>query len=279
MRIEISRNHSSLGLYTEQEVRVGLDCGKFLLTDWGRWEDSGDWRSLAEIAGSLRQAPPASSAMPGSSGSEGRYGPPWEQRAEIGFWSALTGTVTDVLFSPGATFSQMKRSGGLRGPLWYAIILGYLGMLAAIVFQSLLSSRFSHLESSRQVGFGVIVFLALVGPIVIALATFLSSALLHLMLLIVGGANRPFETTFRVICYASGSAMVFNLIPVCGGVIYSMWYLVIASIGLARAHETSTGRAVIALLLPMILCCGLGIVAVASVSSLAHLHSFGGNSM
>ena len=36
--------------------------------------------------------------------------------------------------------------------------------------------------------------------------------------------------------------------------------MVVNCIGLARAHETDTGRAVLAVFLPVILCCGLGFV-------------------
>jgi hypothetical protein len=46
------------------------------------------------------------------------------------------------------------------------------------------------------------------------------------------------------------------MIPVCGGLISGVWGLVCSCIGLARAHETDTGRVVIAVLLPLIVCCG-----------------------
>jgi hypothetical protein len=40
-----------------------------------------------------------------------------------------------------------------------------------------------------------------------------------------------------------------------------VWKIVVYSIGLARAHETETGRAVLAVLLPLIVCCGGGLLA------------------
>jgi hypothetical protein len=46
------------------------------------------------------------------------------------------------------------------------------------------------------------------------------------------------------------------VIPFCGGLIAGIWKIVLYCIGLARAHETDTGRAVIAVLLPLIICCG-----------------------
>jgi hypothetical protein len=74
--------------------------------------------------------------------------------------------------------------------------------------------------------------------------------------MIVGGANKPFEATFRVLAFSQGSTGPLQMIPVCGGLIAFVWWLVCDCIGLARAHETSTGRAVIAVLLPLIVCCG-----------------------
>jgi hypothetical protein len=50
------------------------------------------------------------------------------------------------------------------------------------------------------------------------------------------------------------------MIPVCGGLIAAVWGLVVNCIGLARAHETDTGRAVLAVMLPVIVCCGGGLV-------------------
>jgi hypothetical protein len=46
------------------------------------------------------------------------------------------------------------------------------------------------------------------------------------------------------------------IVPVCGSLIVGIWGLVLYCIGLARTHETDTGRAVLAVLLPLILCCG-----------------------
>ena len=48
------------------------------------------------------------------------------------------------------------------------------------------------------------------------------------------------------------------MIPVCGGIVAAVWALVVNCIGLARAHETTTGKAVFAILLPLIVCCGGG---------------------
>jgi hypothetical protein len=96
----------------------------------------------------------------------------------------------------------------------------------------------------------------ILAPLFVVIGTFIGSAILHVCLMIVGGAKQSFETTFRVICFVEGSVSPLLVIPFCGGLIAGIWKIVLYCIGLARAHETDTGRAVIAVLLPLIICCG-----------------------
>ena len=55
--------------------------------------------------------------------------------------------------------------------------------------------------------------------------------------------------------------------------IAGIWALILNCIGLARAHEIETGRAVLAVLLPVILCCGCGIGAALLIPALTHMQS------
>ena len=80
--------------------------------------------------------------------------------------------------------------------------------------------------------------------------------MLHLGLMICGGAKQPFETTFRTYCYAQGSASVLQIVPVCGAMASGIWALVCLCIGLSKTQEISVGKAVLAVFLPMIVCCG-----------------------
>jgi hypothetical protein len=108
-------------------------------------------------------------------------------------------------------------------------------------------------------GVGSAAFIVLV-PLFIVIGLFIGSAIVHLCLMIVGGANQSFETTFRVIAFSQGSTGPLQMIPICGGPIAGVWALVCNCIGLARAHETDTGRAVLAVFLPLIVCCGGGLL-------------------
>jgi hypothetical protein len=59
----------------------------------------------------------------------------------------------------------------------------------------------------------------------------------------------------RAVCYSSGAGGVLAWIPVCGGMIGGIWGMVALCIGLGRAHDTTPGKGVAAVLLPIAVCC------------------------
>ena len=156
-----------------------------------------------------------------------------------------------VLTKPGEAFTAMKREGGLGEPLIYALIGGCAGALVSFLFSLGLQSfgffadRHNTFAAMAGMGIGSVLFIVLV-PLFIVSVLFIGSAIVHLCLMIVGGANQSFETTFRVLAFSQGSTGPLQMIPVCGGMIAGVWALVCNCIGLARAHETDTGRAVLA---------------------------------
>jgi hypothetical protein len=137
---------------------------------------------------------------------------------------------------------------------------GIVSALFSLAFQSmgLFANRNNSLAAmtGMGIGFGAIILV----PLFIVIGLFIGSGIVHLCLMIVGGANKPFETTFRVVAFSQGSASPLQIIPLCGGLISGVWALVCNCIGLARAHETDTGRAVLAVFLPLIVCCGGGVL-------------------
>lgn len=69
------------------------------------------------------------------------------------------------------------------------------------------------------------------------------TVMIHLSLKLVGGA-RSMETTFRALCYASGSAAPLQLVPLVGTSIGTIWALVVNVLAQARAHEISAWRVI-----------------------------------
>ena len=170
----------------------------------------------------------------------------------------------------------MPVTGGIGGPLLYAVIVGYVGLFAStiynLVFRSVLTSSLSRMGGSSdmerfasymQGGAGLVVNL-IFGPVFIVMGLFLSAGIFHLALLALGGAARGFEATFRVASY-SQAASIFNIIPGCGGLVGLVYTLVLLVIGLSEAHGISRGKAAAGVLIPFVLicCCCSGIIAAA----------------
>ena len=261
--IHVNRGATSLGAFSEEEIHEGLRAGRFAPTDLGWREGMAGWKPLSQFpefaAGALAAPPPqteATSATPAP-----RSGLPWDQRQERGFWNAFVETLMMVLTKPDLAFRAMKVEGGLAEPLIYALIGAGLGGIVSLLFSlglqslGLFTGQRNAFVVMAGMGIGSILFIVLV-PVFIVIGLFIGSAIIHLCLMIVGGANKSFEATFRVVAFSQGSTGPLQIIPICGGLIAGVWALVITCIGLARVHETSTGRAVLAVLLPLLVCCG-----------------------
>ena len=267
--IHVNRGTTSLGVFSDQEVREGLSAGRFAPTDIGWREGMASWQPLSQFPDFGGAAAPAvppvqPGAAPTSTTVAARTGLPWEHRRERGFFNAFIETVTMVLTRPAEAFSVMKRGGGLGEPLIYALIGGCLGGIVSALFSlgfqslGLFADKNNSLAAmtGMGIGFGAIILV----PLFIVIVLFIWSGLAHLCLMIFGGANHSFETTFRVFAFTHGSAGPLQIIPLCGGLISGVWAIVCNCIGLARAQETDTGRAVLAVFSPLIVCCGGGLL-------------------
>lgn len=184
---------------------------------------------------------------------------PWE---EPGYppLEALYETAKLVLLQPREAFSRMSQEVSLGKPVVFAVIFGWLGAIAAqlyqLVFRSALASLFPPLFAKKDLVFSqAFSFLfTLTAPIWVLIGLGILTLVLHLFLLVFGAAKRGLETTFRVLAYTE-AVQIFQVIPVVGGLIGTLWWLFIAIPGLAAAHRSSTGRAAAAVLTPVALCC------------------------
>jgi hypothetical protein len=226
-------------------------------------------------------APPP---LPRAGGAAGP-GIPWDQRERIGFFAALAETTRQVLTEPGAFFRAMPVAGGLASPLLYAVVIGWVGLAAAAfyqaIFHSVVGSTWAGLGGGRPeiaallawaeswLGFVVqVVF----GGIAVVIGLFVAAGILHVVLMLLGGARRDFEATFRVVSFSQATSILF-LVPFCGQLVGGVWCLVLYVLGLAEAHGIGHGKAALAVLLPLALCCcccaGLAFLFAGALASLA----------
>ena len=270
--IHITRGTTSQGTFSEDEVREGLRTGRFIASDLGwkegmtTWEPLSKWPEFATAGAAAPTGAAGSSNVPAvtppaAETPAARSGLPWENRHGRPMFTAFIETLQMVLSRPTVAFTAMRREGGMSDPLIYVLIGGTFGLIIYFCYNFLFQSfgvfadRNNPMAHLGLVGVWWILMLVL-APIFIVIGVFINSAIVHLCLMLVGGAKQPFETTFRVICFAAGSVGPLLVVPFCGGLVAGVWRIVLECIGLARAHETDTGRAVLAVLLPLVLCCG-----------------------
>jgi hypothetical protein len=231
--------------------------------------------------------PPLPPAAPPASA-----GTPWEARREGDLLGPLVETTTAVLFRPTAFFATMPTTGGIGAPFGYAVILGYTGLLFQAAYQAFLRVGVGSLLAGLgrrgelgqalafvQGGVGLMVQVIL-GPMIVTAGLFLGAGIYHVVLWLLGSARRDFEATFRVVAYGH-AVSAFLVLPFCGNVAALVWGIVVVTIGLAAAHGIGTGRALAAVLLPMIVSCcccgalvGLVIAGIGGIASLASLARF-----
>ena len=219
----INRGGTNLGTFSEDEVRDGLRSGKFFGTDLGWREGMATWQPLAQISEFAQETGPggAASPQPQFTGASTitpmatiapRSGLPWDDRQQRGILRAFFDTLIMVLTKPAEAFAVMKREGGFGEPLMYAIIGGSVGgvdLFSLQLFAGLgpfaRQPRKSDVADDGRrdpVRCSLLFLFHCSSPS----GRLFRSGIFHLCLMIVGGAKQPFETTFRVVCFAGGSA-------------------------------------------------------------------------
>jgi hypothetical protein len=286
MKIWINRAGQNLGTFTLEEVQRGLDQSRFVATDLGWQEGMETWKPLGEFPGLQtlpQQVPPASLAPMAPSSPDvppplsedtlatvegAEDGPSWERRKELGLVKALLQTWKEVLFNPTVSFTRMKTNGGFAAPCLFNLTMVVIYAVFATIYQLLwfvvigANAGATHNESSSMTAVSAalpplvyILFMVLAIPLLVG-STFLSAGITHACLALFKGTSKNYEATYRVICY-SYSAWIFALVPCAGGIVSSIWCLVLTIIGLSKVHRTEGWRAAVALLLPAFVCVGI----------------------
>ncbi len=201
-----------------------------------------------------------------------REPPPWERRAELGFFPALLEQWKKTMFSPEKFWRSVPADGPVLDALLYAWLLGAVqavpallvqvwnfGSMKAQLSQALRGDVPAWLDSVSPWVFAAVLTLGTV--VIYPLSYYLGAGLIHLGCLVTGAAPKGFTPTLRIMGYAQ-APVVFAWIPGVGAFL-GFYVLVQQIIGVARVHETTGLRAAIGVLLfPLVLgCCfALGLV-------------------
>lgn len=212
-------------------------------------------------AGSQQSAPPPPPGGPAGIGN------PWEQRGELGYGAALLHTIKLFVSSPSAAYEQTLRRGDFLSPLLFGVFVGWFGAVVSQIWALLLQEKILELfppalqaelrDYMADPGVVGALLNVMLPPLLIVVVLFISAGILHFFLMLVGALEKSqsgFEGTFRVAAYALVT-QVAQIVPLVGGWIANLWMLVLLTIGAARLHDTTPGKAVTAVLLPLALCC------------------------
>jgi len=200
--------------------------------------------------------PPAAPAAP-------RPPIPWEDTARAGAIERFVETIKLLATAPGEAFERMPTVGGIGQPLLFGIMAAWVGIAVSAVWSLLFSGMSLPFIDSDRLGVAgamlgmstaMTVAIIFVAPIITIIAVFVEAAILHVMLMLVGGAHKGFEATARVCAYAQASQLA-QIIPICGGILSLVWSLILLIVGLSEAHGTSRGKAAVTVILPVVLCC------------------------
>jgi hypothetical protein len=199
---------------------------------------------------------------------------PWESGE--GFIGSFFQTIRESLFSPSKFFKKIAFGEGYWAPLIYGLITGIIGNGCAILWFWLFMAQWIPMD---RIPFNYsLSILQVIAPLPFhqAIALFIGSAIIHLSLMIVRGNHNGYKTTFRAVCY-SYSGYLFGIIPFIGLIIGNIYVFILTIIGVREGHGISTGKAVLAVLLPAIVVFGLILIAiVVAIMFVGSMGFFGG---
>ena len=217
------------------------------------------------------------------------------QQAEPSPWETATAPITkyfrtlfQIVFRPVQFFRHMPTSGGVSGPLAFALITHWIGSACEFLWRSMIGGRVAKFFSDmfqvagdvadvdhpgRSVmidqvreqlvhwfwGAGSIVadpFLTLASILFTSLFVFVGARIL----ITPGRAGVPREITFesalRIVCFGLSPAIIAAF-PLVGGAISAVWILVVTVIGAREVYKIGTGRAIVVALFPKLLFLGI----------------------
>jgi hypothetical protein len=180
---------------------------------------------------------------------------PWPPEEDEPILAAVGATWKGATIDPGRFFSRTPRDRGTGPALLYYLALGILLAGATLFWDSMgfMANAAGSESLAGEFGYGAVSPLVrfLLSPVILLVALYLSAGVVHLLLLMFGGAKHGFGTTVRVFCYAYSPAL-FGIVPLVGPLVGGVWSVVISIIGLREAHQAATWKPVVAVLVPLV---------------------------
>jgi hypothetical protein len=172
---------------------------------------------------------------------------PWEKRAEIGLWSALTRSIQEILLKPSKFFSSLTSFDSYFSLCFFSTVTFWLSLLfqyTITYFRHQLGMGPNPFEKLTFItGLVVLFVIGVVVPVVLSVMLFISAGLFHLFVMLFRG-NGNYKGTFAVLVF-SGTPYIFSPIPYVGPIASFIWVSALFIIGLKHVHGMSTIKAVL----------------------------------
>jgi len=167
---------------------------------------------------------------------------------------SMLGRVGLLFSNPTSVFKSFK-DGGIGKSLILFLIVSAIYLAAVYGLQAILSIGGGFGQMYGLMGMGYFFGFAGAIFILVFVSTFIYSGMSHLILKLMGGQGRYFDT-YNVYTYSAIPAMLIAMLPIIGiiGFVYS---IIIMIFGFKEYHNVSTGKAVTAAILPLLIFIGL----------------------
>jgi hypothetical protein len=176
-----------------------------------------------------------------------------EVRKVVGFGEKVKG----FFVSPVSTFQEVKDETMGSAVKYFAILTVPFGILFAIIFAVIGAIIGGFFGGGAGAFFGGVVGaasgIALIPIIIIVfiIGLFIGAAILHIFVYLVGG-RKGYTQTLKATAYGATPMLLLGwIVPLLP--IFIIWALIVQILGIRELHEISTGRAVLAVLLPAII--------------------------
>jgi hypothetical protein len=215
--------------------------------------------------------------------------PPLEDPSAGNLGQRALSTMRELLLRPGAFFERAGNSEEIGWPLLFGALMSTVSRALQVGSSRLFGSSFDAMfarvitlistsagsplpagtfpASSPSSDMLSPLATILLMPVFYAVSLFVGAGVIHVGLLLAGGAKRSFLVTVRVVAYAS-VAQLAGFVPVVGPIVVGVYSTVLEVLGLSRAHRTDMGRALIAVLLPGMCACACAGAAIATMGAL-----------
>ncbi len=180
--------------------------------------------------------------------------------------------INGILTEPSKTFDALKGETLGESIKYYAVIAAISAAMNALLFALAFGTMFGQLRTmigASAGAAGAIVFFVILFIFQI-IGVFISGAIFHIFVFLVGG-RKGLTQTIKAVIYGSTPGLLIGWIPLIG-IIGGLWSLVLEVLGIRQLHEMTTGRAVLAVVIMLVI---LGIVVTVLLAAVIAAFVFG----